>query len=170
MKKVQQGFTLIELMIVVAIIGILAAIAIPAYSDYITRSKWADTISSIASVKVGIAECIDSNGGSAGYASCNEVDPELIPYGVDVAMDDGAATALLSKYGAALSVEQAVAGTSAVVAIQLDANGVTELGSENCIFHLVPSVISSTYVQWIPVTANAQCYKYVKGASDGSAL
>jgi len=61
MKAVQQGFTLIELMIVVAIIGILAALAIPAYQDYTVRSKVTEGLALAASAKVAVAEGFQSN-------------------------------------------------------------------------------------------------------------
>ena len=63
MKKVQAGFTLIELMIVVAIIGILAAIALPAYQDYTIRSRVSEALVLASSPKTTVSENISNNGG-----------------------------------------------------------------------------------------------------------
>jgi len=62
MKKVQQGFTLIELMIVVAIIGILAAIAIPAYQDYTIRAQVTEGLNLSAAAKAAVSETWISTG------------------------------------------------------------------------------------------------------------
>ena len=63
MKKIQQGFTLIELMIVVAIIGILAAVAIPQYQDYTIRAKVANALTSLGSLRTAVGVCGQEAGG-----------------------------------------------------------------------------------------------------------
>ncbi len=84
MKKNMQGFTLIELMIVVAIIAILAAIALPAYQDYTIRARVTEAVALASGAKTTVSENIANNGGALPADACIGVD-QTPPATVNVA-------------------------------------------------------------------------------------
>ena len=81
MKSLQKGFTLIELMIVIAIIGILAAIAVPAYSDYIARSQASEGSSLAAGLKTQVIENLQNNNCFSEGTSAAGADIQVGKYG-----------------------------------------------------------------------------------------
>ena len=87
MKRVQQGFTLIELMIVVAIIGILAAVALPAYQDYTKRAKASEIVLAASSARTCVTEIVQSSG-ATGLDSCEDGFAST-RYATDLAVDAG---------------------------------------------------------------------------------
>jgi type IV pilus assembly protein PilA len=91
MKRVQQGFTLIELMIVVAIIGILAAVALPAYQDYTTRAKVSEVVIMASPAKLAVAETTSSLGALASVTAANSgyAFPGATKYVSGVVITDG---------------------------------------------------------------------------------
>ena len=90
--KAQKGFTLIELMIVVAIIGILAAIALPAYQDYTTRAKVSEVILAASSARTSISEAAALEAGSSMPASAT-IETQSSTYVSSVTYANGVITA-----------------------------------------------------------------------------
>ncbi|UUX96284.1 pilin [Aquabacterium sp. J223] len=99
MKRVQQGFTLIELMIVVAIIGILAAVALPAYQDYTVKAKIGNALSSVDTLKTAVALCIQETGSRTGCSTSSNGIPAFSATKevASASVTDGVITATLAS-------------------------------------------------------------------------
>jgi len=101
--KQQQGFTLIELMIVVAIVGILAAIAIPAYQDYTVRARVTEGLQLAAAAKTAVAETFHSNNGfTDASAETGYVSPNATTNVTSVAVSADANATITITYSAAV--------------------------------------------------------------------
>tara|TARA_X000000950_G_scaffold235346_1_gene285747 strand:- start:537 stop:968 length:432 start_codon:yes stop_codon:yes gene_type:complete len=124
-KKIQKGFTLIELMIVVAIIGILAAVALPAYNDYTTRAHVSEATSVAQGYKTAVAE----------YYAINGTLPDL----ADLSMTTVSSTAF-----------SAVDVNSGVVQVVMNAVGALSAGD---ILEYVPDVTNAGAVTWLCTAA-----------------
>ena len=101
MKRIQQGFTLIELMIVVAIVGILAAIALPAYQDYVIRSKMSEVEAAMAACKTSVSEYVSTHSATfpvdTAASGCSTT---ATKYLASIAVADGVITGTSQQTGA----------------------------------------------------------------------
>lgn len=110
MKRIQQGFTLIELMIVVAIIGILAAIAVPAYQDYTKKAKVSEVVLAASAGRTCVSEMVQS-GSSSAYSGCSSANSTK--YASSMAVADNTGIITVSGLGD-------VAGTTVVLTPTID--------------------------------------------------
>jgi type IV pilus assembly protein PilA len=137
MKSAQKGFTLIELMIVVAIIGILAAIAIPAYTDYTVRARVSEGVTAASAAKATIGENIANAGAINGAGNCRGVSTW--------------AAAPANSHVASLACNDA----NGVITVTMDATG------KLTAFTITPAYAANDTITWDCTVTDATKAKYV---------
>ncbi len=136
LKHTQKGFTLIELMIVIAIIGILAAIAIPAYSTYTKKAKFTEVVSATAPIKLAIDLCYQKEGALADCDTAAEVGADVAGaaaggYVTSVAIT--ATTALITATGDAGTFDGATTAKTFILTPSTSAGSLTWETSGTCV-------------------------------------
>jgi len=139
MKRIQKGFTLIELMIVVAIIGILAAVALPAYQDYTIRARVSEAVLATSQCRTAIAEIYQSAKAGATIGAnnwgCGENSTSTQYVALITTSDDGAVTVTTSadtSLGAAKSSTLTLTPTDAGGTVLTVAAIPTQVGGFKC--------------------------------------